>query len=148
MAIRPPKEPLHFRLAPGVLARPPRLGSEIQAPTARVAELLKAARAEIAEIRDLPDLSGILGAIRDLEAEVETARLVVILGARDEWGADEIVDSAGAAKLLGRTLDWCEHNRRRLTHALVSPAGTRPRYSKNRLIELREGWNPSERRRS
>jgi hypothetical protein len=149
MVNRPPRDPLHFRPIPGVPARPPRLGLEIQPPAARVAEFLKAAREEIAHIRNLEDLTGILGAIRELEAEVETARLLVILGVADEREVmDEIVDSAGAAKLLARTRDWTVHNKGRLTGALVSPVGTRPRYSKNKLIELRERWNRSARTHS
>ena len=149
MAIRPPRSPLRFHPVPGAVSRSPRLVSEVQSPAVQVIEFLRAAREGIAQIKDITDLNCVLGAIRDVEAEAETARLLVILSDRDARDStDEIVNTAGAARLLGRSPDWVAHNKAHLTGAVVSPIGTRPRYSKNKLIELRERWNRSARTHS
>jgi hypothetical protein len=102
------------------------------------------AREVLASVSSLTELHAFLAELRLLELEADSRRLQLLLQqqeyTKDAAFRDEIVNSAQAAELLGRSIDWVYHNRPLLAPALASPPDSNPRYSRRNLEQLQRLW--------
>jgi hypothetical protein len=108
-------------------------------------QLLETFAEAVRHATSVDELHDALAELRRVEAQADSRRISLV---RCELSSepDEILDSAGAARLLNRTRDWVEHHRYELSPALSSPARARPRYSRRGLQTLMAKWSPNGRR--
>lgn len=112
---------------------------------ANASAFVSIAQEEIRQAIDLAQLVEVLKALRTLEVEADTRRLILIARSTERQD-DAVLDTTQASRVIGRSVDWCNRHRREMAPALVSATGPRPRYSRNRLMELLGKWNREGRR--